>query len=350
MTSNRGSLKGGFALPAVLAVTGVVTLIFLVAITALASLNAEARSARDRLRFTQSALSMEAQIAYLAATNPLDSQGLVLGGARNRDEFDTTVTIEPTTGQEPVATGVIRLDARPYRIDQPYPLSVSIQDQGGLINLATLDEPAQRRLLRAMGVDENSISGLIAGFRDYVDTDSLRRIDGAEAPQYQDTGPANRPLRRPEEWLSVLNARTAVAPASWRRVRSDIAYDATFATLNVNTMTSNAMQVLFDLSPRQAEAAIQARERSAFLTITDLETVTGRSGLGDSETLYTFPSGRLIYTIRDGRSPWTYRGRITLTPTGLEQPIWIDQTEQTEAPRRAVAPITDAVSFPYTPR
>ena len=38
--------RDGFALPAVLAVTGVVTLIFLVAITALARLTAEVKAAK----------------------------------------------------------------------------------------------------------------------------------------------------------------------------------------------------------------------------------------------------------------------------------------------------------------
>ncbi|MGN7099928.1 hypothetical protein, partial [Brevundimonas diminuta] len=62
--------RRGFALPAVLAVTGVVTLIFLVAITALASLTAEAAAARARVRFLQRAMTAEAALAYMAATCP----------------------------------------------------------------------------------------------------------------------------------------------------------------------------------------------------------------------------------------------------------------------------------------
>ena len=62
--------RAGFALPAVLAVTGVVTLIFLVAMTALSSLTAEAASARARVRFMTRAMTAEAMMVYMAATEP----------------------------------------------------------------------------------------------------------------------------------------------------------------------------------------------------------------------------------------------------------------------------------------
>ncbi|MGO4410932.1 hypothetical protein AB4Y66_12880, partial [Brevundimonas sp. M-11_2] len=74
--------RDGFALPAVLAVTGVVTLIFLVAITALASLTAEAASARVRVRFLQRALTAEATLSYMAATEPMRAYGFGVNDAR----------------------------------------------------------------------------------------------------------------------------------------------------------------------------------------------------------------------------------------------------------------------------
>lgn len=345
MTLNKLPRRRGFALPAVLAVTGVVTLVFLVAITALASLNAEARSARDRIRFMQNAMTAEAAIIYLASTNPIDGQSIVVGGQRTMDEFDTASSAEDTNSGTGSLTNLY-LDGRPYGLAAPQSLTVAVQDQAGLINLAALDPFAQRRLFERLGIADDQASGLIAAFRDYVDTDDLRQIDGAEASQYDRGGPANRPLRRASEWLSVKGARPAVDSAAWRRIRQDIVYDQTFFALNVNTMTPTAMAVMFDLSPQQAAAAVTARRQMPFLSINAFETAVGKPGLGDPELLYTFPAGRMVYTIRDSRSAWIYRGRLTLTPAGNEQPFWIDQTEQTEAPRRAVAPITDATPFP----
>lgn len=344
MTSNRRHASG-FALPAVLAVTGVVTLVFLVAITALASLNAEARSARDRIRFMQSAMSAEAAIIYLATTSPIDSQSIVVGGQRALGEFDTETSAEEANAGTDSTTSLY-LDGRPYSLANPQALTVTVQDQAGLINLARLNPLAQRRLFMLLGIAENETTDLVAAFRDYVDTDDLRQIDGAEAAQYDTGRPANRPLRRASEWLSVKGARAAVDPAAWRRIRPDITYDQTLSAINVNTMTPTTMAVVFDITRQQAEAAVQARRQTPFLTINAFETAVGRPSLGDPELLYTFPAGRMLYTIRDTRSPWLYRGRLTLSPTSNEQPFWIDQTEQTEAPRRAVAPITDATPFP----
>ncbi|MBB5745334.1 type II secretory pathway component PulK [Brevundimonas variabilis] len=345
MISTRLRPRAGFALPAVLAVTGVVTLVFLVAITALASLNAEARSARDRIRFMQGAMTAEAAIAYLAATNPIDSQSIVIGGQRTLDVFDTASLAEDANAGVGTPSH-LHLDGRSYDLAAPQSLTIQIQDQAGLINLAALDSFAQRRLFGLIGVAENEAPQLIAAFRDYVDTDDLRQIDGAEAAQYGTDGPANRPLRRASEWLSVKGARAAVDPALWRRIRPDLVYDRTSNGVNVNTMTPAAIAVVFGLSAEQAQAAIRARRQAPFLSINAFETVTGQANLGDPERVYTFPTRRMVYTIHDSRSPWTYRGRLTLTPTGNEQPFWIDQTEQTEAPRRAVAPKTDATPFP----
>jgi hypothetical protein len=293
----------------------------------------------------QEALSAGAALVYLAATNPIDSRSIVVGGQLLLGEFDTA----PSAGEplpEAGSTTSFYLDGRPYGLAAPQSLTVAVQDQAGLINLASLDPFAQRRLFKLLRVPDNQMSGLIAAFRDYVDTDDLRQIDGAEAAQYDRDGPANRPLRRGNEWLSVKGVRAGVDPAAWRRIRQDVVYDQTFVALNVNTMTPTAIAVIFGLSPQQAESAIQARRQDPFLSINSFETVVGEANLGDPERLYTFPAGRMAYTIRDSRSPWIYQGRLTLTPTSNEQPFWIDQTEQTEAPRRAVAPITDATPFP----
>lgn len=85
---SRARRRSGFALPAVLAVTGVVTLIFLVAITALASLSAEAASARARVRFLQRAMSAEAALSFMAATEPTRAYGFGVNDIRQTLEME----------------------------------------------------------------------------------------------------------------------------------------------------------------------------------------------------------------------------------------------------------------------
>lgn len=342
-----GHRRSGFALPAVLAVTGVVTLVFLVAMTALASLTAEAASARARVRFMERALTAEAAIAYLAATEPMTAQGFAIGAAR---AFDVT------SGERDAAVPggevtLVRTDSRRYAAEVNGLLVLALRDQGGMINLPRLFEDQHGRLLARLNVDGRLIQPLWSRHQDYTDSDSATRIGGAEAADYgEGSPPPNRRLLRPAEILSVLGARDAVDARRWRALRPELAADHTSPFINVNAASSAALQVLFGLEPRQAEAVIAARENAPLISTADFLAASGLTTGLDSETLYTMPSGRVMIAIEDGRSAWTYRARLTLTPSGLEQPLWIDQTEMTEAPRRAVADTSDAARFPYAPR
>ena len=341
------SARWGFALPAVLAVTGVVTLVFLVAITALASLTAEAASARARLRFMERALTAEATIAYMAATEPTSAQGFMAGAPRSLNEFRGGQTPAPATSAGPV--DMIHIDGRPYAMDVRGALLVNLQDQAGMINLAALDDSQVQRFADLLGIAPSLARNVTSLKTDYVDKDSLRQPNGAEQSEYGGIL-ANRPMLRPTEWLSLLGVRAAVDPSRWRSVRGELAADSTLPSINVNTASSTTLQVLFDISAPQAQAAIRARESAPFLSINDFSAVVGAPFTGSYEQLYTYPSARVVYIIRDTRSPWTYRARLTLTPSGLEQPLWFDQTELTEAPHRAVADTSNAPRFPYAPR
>ncbi|WP_374386173.1 general secretion pathway protein GspK [Brevundimonas sp.] len=336
------SRRKGFALPAVLAVTGVVTLIFLVAMTALSSLTAEAAAARARVRFMTRAMTAEAMMVYMAATEPIAAAGFNIGGPRLFDD----AMYDPAGGG---GGELMRLDGRSYQVDLEGPLLIRPQDQAGLINLAYLSDAGYQRLGEAVGLSERSARALIPLYRDYVDQDGLEQPNGAEAGDYEGAGPANRVLRRPDEWLSLLGVREQIRPAAWRRIREHLAMDSTSPNENVNTATAETMRILYGATPSQAEAAIQGREQQPFMSFASF---AGATGLPDTsgDSFYTFPSGRIILTIADSRSAWVYRSRLTLTPSGLERPVWIDQTELKEAPGRAVADLSDAVQLPYTPR
>lgn len=331
----------GFALPAVLAVTGVVTLIFLVALTALSSLTAEAASARARVRFLSRAMTAEAMMAYMAATEPVTPAGFNTGAPRRYgDSLD-----DPLVG----AGELVRLDGRDYQAEVDGPLLLRAQDQAGLINLASLDYGASQRLGQALGLPDRSARALDALYRDYVDQDDLRLPNGAEAGDYPGDGPANRAMRRPDEWLSLSSVRHAVRPQAWRRLRPYLAMDPASPSENVNTASAATLEILYGATPAQAESAIRSREQQPFLSFSAFAAASGLPDTGE-EGFYTFPSGRILLTIADSRSAWVYRSRITLTPSSLERPVWIDQTELKEAPGRAVADLSDAVQLSYAPR
>lgn len=341
--------RAGFALPAVLAVTGVVTIVFLVAITALSSLQAEARSARDRVRFLQRALTAEATLGYMMATEPFRSNAVLPGAPRNVDDMLGPAMNGPVASGVPM--GEVRLDGRPYLMDVQGPMTVALQDAAGLINLARTAEGVHRRLAARVGLRPEIAQAAQPRYLDYVDPDDLRNLNGAERRDYgAKGGPADRPMLRPTEWLELLGVREGVNPRLWAEVRSAVIIEPTMTTYNVNTAPATSLELMFDISREQAQSAIRRREVTPFPNIDEFLQTVGSTFVPEPERLYTFPGGRVMFDIRDGRSAWTYRGMIDLTPGGLVQPLWIKQTELMEAPRRAAADTTNATRFPYAPR
>ena len=349
MRSER--LRPGFALPAVLAVTGVVTIIFLVAMTALYSLTSEAASARARVRFLQQAMSAEAALSYMVATEPMSARGVNIGAARS--QFDSLDTAEEggqvASGQAPAE---VRLDGRPYVL-AINGLIVGLRDQAGMINLSYLSPAQMSRLLVRLGVSGDLAMSIGPRYLDYVDVDDLRRPGGAESSDYAGvgaSGPANRRLRRASEWLSLLGARRAIDGSRWRTLKDDLVVDANAVGVNVNTASPAALAVLFGADARQAEGAARIRDLAPFVSLPQFIGASGVPAVFDDEGIYTFPSGGVWATLRDTHSPWVYRSRITLTPSGQERPLWIDQTDMLEAPRRQPAEVKNVPGFPYAPR
>lgn len=338
-------LREGFALPAVLAVTGVVTLIFLVAITALASLTAEANSARARIRFLQRALSSEATIAYLMATEPMRSNGVLINGPIfNNEEF---------ADEEPEADGeltqLIRTDGRAYLMDQNGPIIIRIQDNSGLVNINNLNSLTLSALLSELNIEQSQHGIIQSRLADYMDSDSLRQPNGAEARDYGTDRVANRPLLTPAELMSVLGLRDQIDIRRWRRLQTSLQTSSPRPLFNLNTAPPQALKIMLGADEGQVERLIQAREFSRLTNTGMVEAIIGGKLFWDEDVFYNSPGNSVGISLHDGQSGWTYKSRLTLSPWRQERPIWIDQTQLLEAPKRAKADTTDAVRLPYAP-
>ncbi|WP_428151659.1 general secretion pathway protein GspK [Brevundimonas sp.] len=342
--------SGGFVLPTVLVVTSVVTLIFLVAITALASLQREAGLARARVAFAQEAMTAEARLTYLGATEPMAPFGLLIDAPPPPGEYDSLNAAQQAAFTASMANATqLHLDGRPYRYGEAG--IVRMQDQAGMVNLSRISPPAMGRLLARLNVSGANARSLEAALADYADRDDLRTANGAERSDYPSggDGPANRPLRLVDEFLNVLGAREAVDMAAWREMRPYLAADVTSTQLNVNTAGLEALQILYGMTEAQARTAIRVRQVQPFYSLEQVAADTGAALNTDPEIASVYPSGRIIYTMEDSLSRWTYTGRLTLTPTNSERPFWIDRTEFSEARRTDPEPV-NAPEFPAAPR
>ena len=297
--------KAGFVLPSVLFVVAMVTLVFLVAIQSLNSLAEETRRARSRAQFEASALSLEAQATFLTATRPLASAAILQGWA-------------------PAAAPLMMLDGRPYAAGPD--LTISIQDEAGLINLDSLTQPAMANLFAALGSPPAWRAVMVDRLSDYMDRDGVKRPNGADADDYLRAGlppPPNTALRRRAQVLGVIGWREAVPAPNWRSFSDNVTADPVSFGVNVNTAPAPALQVLFGLSPAQANAAIAGRDAAPFTSLEGFGRAAGVTLVGDAERVYTFPNGHFALRLQDRASGWAYRSRLLLSPEDSVRPFWI---------------------------
>lgn len=110
---------------------------------------------------------------------------------------------------------LIRVDGRPYRM--PSGVIVSVQDLRGLISVTATDAPVMRNFLLQQGITDREADGLLDKLADYNDLDTLRRLNGGEASEYNDAGlppPRNDWPLSPYELRAVLGWHKR--PGLWR--------------------------------------------------------------------------------------------------------------------------------------
>ncbi len=327
---SRAVSKAGFALPSVLFVAAMVSLVFLVAIQALGSLAEETRRTKAGADFEAAALTLEARATFIAATAPVGPSGLLQSNAAK-------------------APMVLTLDGAPYAVSQD--LSLSAQDEAGLINLDNLAAPAKARLVAALGVAPVLQPTVLARLSDYMDPTASRRPQGADASDYARQNlppPPTGPLRSAVQILGVMGLRQAMPAATWRSLRDDITADPSSLVTNVNTTTPVAMAVLYGMDGRQVAQVLAARAQAPFTDLEDLGRAAGVTLHGDNELIFSMPSGRVALKIADWRDGLVYRSRLFLSPQDETRPFWVVEpnlSSQIEAEKKATPP-SNAPRFP----
>ena len=109
-----------------------------------------------------------------------------------------------------------RREADRWLADQtPYTLAlgggsvrISIQYEGGKIDLNTASDPLLRGLFRSVGLDQATSEALMDAVADWRDENGLRRLKGAEEPDYRAAGlplgPKNGSFETVEELRQVI--------------------------------------------------------------------------------------------------------------------------------------------------
>jgi type II secretory pathway component PulK len=290
----RPNRRRGFVLP--------ITVILL----ALVSVGVALMSQRsDQLRTLVSA-SRQEQLASVAAHNAL-AQAMYLSSTLQR------------RGSR---LGSIALDGRYYRTaDGTF---VSYLDGGALLNLMRARPAEVAGLLRALGVAEGQAAALADTLGDYIDADSLVRVNGAEAAEYAS---AKLPAPRNGALLTVTELQRI---AGWHELDAatlqQVLDHVTLGTLNAvnrNTVKAPVLAALGGANIELAGQLVAQRDAGNPLNIESLPAIAQGSYLAVARYI-TEPSTTLLITVCPPAVAWCQRSSLTATTDEGASPWHLD--------------------------
>ncbi len=211
-------------------------------------------------------------------------------------------------GPEP---GTLRVDGRAYRL--PEGVAFSVQDMRGLVSVAEPLPELLRRFLRARGIAAAEAEAMIDALGDFTDADSLRRLNGAEAPQYEEAGlppPRNDWLASPYELRRVFG--WPAHPALWERA-TDWASAVRQPWVNPNTAPAEVLQALPGATPEGVAALLRVRDERHVPDAAELLAVSGIALADDLPQFYPGIFYRLRLWRPGGVRMLEYTVMLTLT-------------------------------------
>jgi len=316
----RPAYQRGFVLAVTLWILAAIAVV--VGLVTLWALDA-VRKASDERQRTEDLLAIQGTrdtLLYLRSTREQTRAGLPIAPMAD-DERARRVLAEMGGFITDPRGGELRLDGRAY--EGLAGTTFAIQDEAGLYSLM-LPAPAWLdRFLEVFGVSEDDIPRLRDALLDYADTDPLRRLNGAEAREYELEGrraPPGRRLLLPVEAGAVLGW-DALPQALRDRLP---ALTTTFygGGVNLNTAPEALLPVWIPGCPETCKALVARRDTQPFTTGREVEQVLGVRLLGDWLLDYRFLGDDTLRLTLWGRSGAAQRIHVRFTPTADRLGPW----------------------------
>ena len=226
-------------------------------------------------------------------------------------------------GEEPDGKS-IGLDNRLYRGSGK--TTVQLQDNRGLVNLNIVSDERLLRLLAIVDVPADQRGRLIDTLRDYMDEDSLLRVNGAEAPQYKELGlppPRNEKLLTPYEAKSIIGWRDL--PQLWENNRlPDLTTISSAVAVNPNTAPKEVLATLPGVTSEIADAIMEKRKLAPIATGDIVAQMVGAAPGDYLLNIITLPADSVRVTHRAADLPWAIQYNVTLQANSDKAPWRID--------------------------
>lgn len=267
-------------------------------------------------RFAQRIDDLSRQTASLRA---YAEQSLQARNAMAATLYYTATRRVGPAGFGPPLTPELRADNRVYSF--PDGGQVQVQDQRGLMPLNAVDTVGLTSVLQRLGVAPGQASRLVDVLEDYLDTDNLKRLNGAEAPEYAAAGlppPRNdfigtaRELARMPGWRDAPQVVAALEKwsAPTRRL-----------VVNPNTAPIELLAALWPwAAPEQLELLRTLRDSTPFQ-----DGIQASRAIGlplDREDIVFHAGAEMRITVSAIGSFGAVQYNVTLTPGGRSAP-WL---------------------------
>ena len=218
----------------------------------------------------------------------------------------------------------IALDNRPYR--GAGKSIVRLQDNRGLLNLNLAGDDQIYRLLGILDTPAEYRGRLIDTLRDYIDNNSLKRLNGAEAPEYAAAG---LPPPRNERLTTPFEPRRIMAWGSLQQLWADGRLANLTTTSNSVAMNPNTApwEVLATLPGVTNEVARDIIARRQLIPFTNGDQIAQLSGVPPDKLfmqIILLPSDMVRVTHSVPGNPWALQYNVSLTPNDDRAPWRID--------------------------
>ena len=199
-----------------------------------------------------------------------------------------------------------------------------------------------------LGVPDAKAVTLVDTLRDYVDGDSLVRVNGAEAPEYAAAGlppPRNAPLLIASELQRIAGWRD-LDPATLRQVLANV-YIGMLNGVNRHTVKAPVLAAIGGADVEVAQQLLAQRGPGQPAAIESLPNVARGSYLSASRYI-TLPSTTILLTVCPPAVAWCQQTSLTATPDEGTSPWHLDYSLRLTR-SEALPPKTEVAALPDQP-
>ena len=216
--------------------------------------------------------------------------------------------IVPAAGSEISELKRLPLDGeRVLLFDDIY---VQAQDSNGMLSLVNLNTAAMERMIKKVG-GMDSASGIIESYLDWIDTDNLTRVNGAEDFYYKGQGlpyvPRNYAIQYKDEiqWIKGMDKELYGKIEPYLTILPSTAF-------NPNTASDEVLMAYLDINEDSLKVLKEYISKMPVRSDMELFALTGRRIVSDIEGVYFSPSPFIEITMSVGRPKSIYTIKVGL--------------------------------------